>query len=170
MPRLILYIPFPRHVVGPNQGDLRTNAIDLVNEAAVPCQINGLNITAIIAVFAGEEAANPLLADDILVLHAHGGAADTGLTDNMGNDTTMATAIGNLGVMHADRASMAFMIVCYSASVGHIGPVWKAANVDMPTYGAPGIVQGAIAQVTRQGTIRHAMFFIGDPRMEEIEG
>jgi hypothetical protein len=172
MPRLIIYVPFTRAANGPNQGDLRDNALDLQNQAQTPCVINNINIVQVIAVFAGEEALNPVQAGDILVVHAHGGQNGTGMSDNMGQNVTMNTVLGNLNGMNAGAAAAVFFIVCFSARAGHIAPVWAAAHAvpqPVPVFGAPGIVQGAIALVTRQGTIRNAMFFVGDPRIQQIQ-
>lgn len=167
MPRLVIYVPFTRNVQG-IPGDLRTNANDLVQQANVPCVVNTIQINTVISIFAGEEQPNSIQNGDILVVNAHGGQNGTGMSDNLGQNITMNAVITNLHGMAAANAGQAFFCVCYSAARNHIARVWKAAHRRMVVRGAVGVVQGAIAQITRQGTIRNAMFFTNDQRMQTM--
>jgi hypothetical protein len=165
MPNLVIYVPFAPIPAGMLQGDLRTNAVDVFNQAAVPFQLNGLVINNVIVVFAGGEAANPVAPGDILVVHGHGGQNNTVIGDNLGANITQAQLFVNLGVMTAGNAAMAFFVICFSAEHLHSGVVWAAGHPATQVYGSDQIVGGALAQITRQGTIRSALFRDDDTRM-----
>lgn len=167
MPRLIIYIPFSRNVQG-ELGDLRTNAKDLVQQTKKDSSINKIEIKKVISIFAGEEQANSIQNGDILIIHAHGGPDDTSMGDNLGENINMDKVNEKLIAMGSANAAQVFFCACYSAQKNHIARVWKAAHKGQMVRGATGVVQGAIAQITRGGTIRNAMFFTNDPRMQTM--
>lgn len=166
MPNLVIYVPFAPIPAGMLQGDLRTNALDVFNDAAVPFQLNGVAINAVIVVFAGMEAANPVAAGDILVVHGHGSPNNTGVGDNLGANITQAQLFVNLGVMAAGNAAKAFFVICFSAVHLHSGVAWAAGHPATQVYGSDQEVGGALAQITGLGTIRAALFKVPDPRMQ----
>lgn len=169
MPTLIIYVPFAQ--IAGNPGDLRTNAADLVANARVPCSINGVQINRIVAVYANQEAANAAVAGDIVVVHAHGGPGGGGLSDNLGANIALNILDNRLVALNAGAAALVCFAACYSAVANHVGPRFVANNPGPPpnVTAAHGVVQGAIASITRQGTIRNAMFFNADPRMTVLQ-
>ncbi|MEE3632837.1 hypothetical protein UIA24_01125 [Pseudomonas sp. AL 58] len=163
--KLCIYIPFLR--IPSSVGDLRRNAVELVEGIRVPCVVDGVVITEVVAIYLNEEAANAIAGGDILIVHAHGAACDGVLADNLGRSITIPKLLVRLKALKADRASLVCFAVCFSALAGCIGPAFVAANPGpRPSVkAAMGMIEGSIASITRQGTIRNGMFFAHDPRM-----
>ncbi len=168
MPNLVIYVPFPRATPPGQNSDLRNNAAELAAAPLAGFAIGGAAINAVVDVFWGEEGANQVAGGDILCVHAHGsdGTATT-VTDNVGNATTLANLLVNLGTLGATNAVAIYFFVCFSAKNNHIGAAWHAAHGAQAVYGTTKMAEGGIIYTTRT-SIRSSIFDANNWQLDQL--
>ena len=133
MPNLVILIPFdPDPECDLDQS--ATQMMDFFN--SIQNHLLGENVGAVVAsidvVFLGTDY--QCQPGDYVIIFAHGAAEDSELSNNQGQTATMDEAIAELAQIGAQNAARLLCMCCYSGSPQHIGPVWRAANPNQPTY------------------------------------
>lgn len=164
MAMLILYIPFAES----GTGDLRTNAREIAGAIKFPATKCGIPIEGVVVAYLEEERDKALNAGDILVVHAHGGKSDTILCDNQGAQIFQEELMARLTLLNAFQASEAYFFLCYSGLRNHIAPVFKRRAETCAVFGIDSVAEGALGQMTRQGTCKSAIWSAESGQLQEI--
>lgn len=165
MAMLTLYIPFAES----GTGDLRANAKEIAKAIKFPATKNGNSIDGVVVAFLEEERDKAINAGDVLVVHAHGGKSDTILCDNQGAQIAQDELMARLRLLNAFKASEAYFFLCYSGLKNHIAPVFKRQAEGCEVYGIDSVAEGALVQMTRQGTCKNAIWSADSGQLQEIE-
>jgi hypothetical protein len=160
MANLIILIPFPAN---PNC-DLDQGAADLQQRFNLmpPDPVLGDNVnreihSVVILNFGSQYACGP---DDCVILFAHGGQLDTGLSNNQGANITMNNAIQALAQIGAGTTARVLFMCCFSALDGHIAAVWAAGYPNQSTFGGFAAI-ATLFNATRHG-IRGVCLALGE--------
>lgn len=158
--RLFIYVPFRKD----NDSDIKRGAQEFGAVASINITTtSGHNILAVHVKFLGEEpAAADIDANDVVLVHAHGGTDDTSLSDNSGGSIPLATLQQKLNNFR--NAGAFYFAACFSSRKGHIADKWAKSYENV--YGYNEALQGALVSTLRGNKYRTSM--LEDDRMKKI--
>lgn len=89
-------------------------------------------------------------SNEYLIVFAHGGKAETGLSNNQGQAATMREVTSLLANIGAANSKKILFMCCYSALRGHIADKWKSDFTNQEVYGGDSVISNLFSSTRTQ--------------------